>query len=109
MCRAQLSWRSPPRFKRWRLTWPLEASIGLVPAAAYVVAKAVIAVGLWGAAATGYLLGPLNWPERAFAVAAASFLVVALPVTDEVGFALSGLFVGWHWWRNRRQPAPRPA
>jgi TRAP-type uncharacterized transport system fused permease subunit len=61
-----------------------------------------------GGAATGYLLGPLSWVERAVAVLAASFLIVALPVTDEIGFALSGLFVGWHWWRTRAL-APRPA
>jgi TRAP transporter 4TM/12TM fusion protein len=87
---------------------PLEASVGLLPAAAYVLLKAVIAVGLWGGAATGYLLGPLSWVERTVAVVAASFLIVALPVTDEVGFALSALFVAWHWWRTRAL-APRPA
>jgi hypothetical protein len=42
------------------------------------------------------------------AVVAASFLIVALPVTDEIGFVLSGLFVAWHWWRTRAL-APRPA
>ena len=38
----------------------------------------MLAIGLWGAAAIGYLLGPLSWPERAFATAA-GFLVAALP------------------------------
>jgi TRAP transporter 4TM/12TM fusion protein len=86
----------------------LAAAIGLIPAAAYVTVKAVIAIALWGAAATGFLIGPIGWAERAFAVIAASFLVVALPVTDEIGFLLSGLFVAWHWWHHR-QPAQRPA
>ncbi len=74
-------------------------------AVAYVVMKALIAIGLWGAAAIGYLLSPLNWAERVFAVAAASLLVVALPVTDEAGLAASALFVAWHWWRTRRAGA----
>jgi TRAP-type uncharacterized transport system fused permease subunit len=82
----------------------LEASIGLIPAAAYVFVKAVIAIGLWGGAATGYLLAPLTWPERVFAIVAACFLVVALPLTDEIGFVLTGLFVAWHW-RRVRSPA----
>jgi TRAP transporter 4TM/12TM fusion protein len=85
----------------------LAEAVGLIPAAAYVAIKAVIAIGLWGAAATGFLLGPIGWLERAFAVVAASFLVVAVPLTDEIGFLLSGLFVAWHGWRSR-QAAPRP-
>src|SRR5436305_14629871 len=32
MWRALFSARSPPRLSRWRVVWPLEASIGLVPA-----------------------------------------------------------------------------
>ena len=89
---------------------PLAASVGLIPAASYVVLKAVIAIGLWGGAATGWLLGPLGWAERALCVVAASLLVLALPVTDEAGFALTALVVGRHWWRQARQrPAARPA
>lgn len=89
---------------------PLAASVGLIPAASYVVLKAVIAIGLWGGAATGWLLGPLGWAERALCVVAASLLVLALPVTDEAGFALTALVVGRHWWWQARQrPAARPA
>jgi len=32
---------------------------------------------------------------------AASFLVVALPMTDEIGFAAVAAFVAWHAWRSR--------
>ena len=31
---------------------------------AYVVGKAVLAIVLWGAAATGWLFGPMAWAER---------------------------------------------
>ena len=32
VCRARLSWRSPPRLSRCRVVWPLEAGIGATPA-----------------------------------------------------------------------------
>ncbi|HXH02850.1 MAG TPA: TRAP transporter permease [Candidatus Competibacteraceae bacterium] len=68
----------------------------------YIFFKALLSIGLWGAAAIGYLRGPLSWPERVLAAAAAFFLVAALPITDEIGFVLSVLFVLWHGWRVRR-------
>jgi TRAP-type uncharacterized transport system fused permease subunit len=70
-------------------------------AVAYVVFKAVLAIGLWGAAAIGYLRAPLNWPERCFSAAAALMLVVAIPLTDEIGFAMCASFAAWHWLRTR--------
>jgi len=73
------------------------------PALAFILAKAVLAIGLWGAAAIGYLWMPLNAFERVFAAASAFMLVVALPVTDEIGFAMCAAFVAWHWLRTRRQ------
>src|SRR5450631_2385437 len=47
----------------------------------YVVFKAIVAIVLWGSASVGYLRGPLNWPERIVATAAAFLLVVAIPWT----------------------------
>jgi TRAP transporter 4TM/12TM fusion protein len=67
----------------------------------YVMFKAFLSVGLWGAAASAWLRGPLNWPERIWATAAALFLVVAYPWTDQVGFAMGAAFLAWHWWRIR--------
>ncbi len=69
---------------------------------AYIVFKAALAIGLWGAASIGYLRAKLNWPERILATTAASFLIVALPVTDEIGFGLSAILIVWHVWRVRR-------
>ncbi|MBI2308900.1 MAG: TRAP transporter permease [Rhodocyclales bacterium] len=68
---------------------------------AYVVGKALIAITLWGAAAIGYLRTPLNAGERIFAATAAFMLVAAIPLTDEIGFAMSAVFVTWHWLRTR--------
>ncbi|MFO1315556.1 MAG: TRAP transporter permease [Burkholderiales bacterium] len=76
---------------------------------AYVVAKALIAIALWGAGAIGFLAAPLNWFERLFAIAAATLLVVAIPLTDEIGFVASAAFVAWHATRARKDRALQPA
>ncbi|OAN49879.1 C4-dicarboxylate ABC transporter [Paramagnetospirillum marisnigri] len=75
---------------------------------AYMVVKALVAIGLWGAATIGYLRTPLALWERALAVVGAVLLVAAIPWTDQVGFALAATFFAWHWWRSRRV-APRAA
>lgn len=71
-------------------------------AVAWVVFKAVVAIGMWGAGAIGYLKGPLNLFERLWAIAAASLLVVAYPITDEAGLAAVAALLVWHFWRQRR-------
>lgn len=68
----------------------------------YIVFKAVVAIGLWGAAAIGHLRGRLNVVERLFAASAAFMLIAALPITDEIGFAMAAAFLGWNFWRSRR-------
>ncbi len=90
---------------------PLAGATGLSAVAAlYAVAKAIVAIGLWGGAAIGYFLrGPLTWPERILAFGSASLLVAAIPWTDQAGFAASALFVAWHWWRTRGAPAATSA
>ena len=72
-------------------------------AVAYIVFKAVLAIILWGGAVIGYWLGPLRWYERLFAFAAAAFLVAALPVTDEIGLAMTAVLVVWHVARERNR------
>jgi TRAP transporter 4TM/12TM fusion protein len=79
----------------------LSQSIGYVPAVIYIVAKTVIAIGLWGAAVIGYLGGRLTWPLRALAMVAAFTLVAAYPITDEVGAALAAVFAFLVWRRSR--------
>ncbi len=68
----------------------------------YVVFKAVVAIILWGGAAIGYWVRPLALWERVVALAAAGFLVAALPVTDEIGLALAAVLALWHALRVRR-------
>ncbi len=82
---------------------PLSEAFGFPLAVAYIVTKTVLAIGLWGAAVIGFLIRPMAGWERLLAAAAAFTLVVALPITDEVGFALSALVVFLHWRRTRGQ------
>jgi hypothetical protein len=35
--------------------------------------------------------------------------VLALPITDEIGFGLAALVIGVHLWRTRRAAATAPA
>ena len=76
-------------------------------AVVYIVFKAILAIVLWGMAAIGYMWTPLNWLERGFVAIASIMLVAAIPLTDEIGFAMAATFLLWHRWRSRRIPAPR--
>jgi TRAP-type uncharacterized transport system fused permease subunit len=71
-------------------------------AAACIVVKATLAMLLWGAAAIGYVFALLAWWERVLAAIAAAFLVAAVPITDQIGFALALLSVVIHVFRSRR-------
>jgi len=68
----------------------------------YIVFKAIVAILLWGGAAIGYWIKPLAWWERVWALAAAGFLVAAVPFTDEVGLGMTALLVLWHGLRVRQ-------
>jgi hypothetical protein len=50
----------------------------------------------------------MNVVERLAAFAAGLLLILALPYTDEAGFALGILLTAWLWWR-RGAAEPRPA
>src|SRR5690606_38818422 len=67
----------------------------------YVVLKALLAVGLWAAGVTGFLIGPMSWLGRLLAVAAAALLITAAPMTDELGFVICAMVIAWHIWRTR--------
>src|SRR5690606_36443823 len=66
----------------------IAAQYGYAVEVVYVVLKACLAIALWGAAMVGYLLRPMALWERALATAAAFSLVLAIPLTDPLGFVL---------------------
>ena len=70
-------------------------------ATSYMVIKAVFAVALWGCASIGHFRMSMTWWERLLAFVAGVCLILALPVSDEVGFALGIAVLGWHVWRSR--------
>ncbi|WPP01590.1 TRAP transporter permease [Pseudomonas sp. HR96] len=76
---------------------------GGVLAVLYVLLKAALAIGLWGAVFTGYLLQPLRRWERLLGLLVGVSLVVALPWSDALGFVLAALLIAQHFWRARGQ------
>ncbi|HLD66287.1 MAG TPA: TRAP transporter permease [Pseudomonas sp.] len=71
-------------------------------AALYMLLKAAVAIGLWGAVFTGFLQVRLQAWERLLGFAAGVSLILATPLSDELGFALAALFLLLHFWRARR-------
>lgn len=61
----------------------------------------MLAVGLWGIAVIGFLMIPVRWYERLIAFAAGLALIMALPVSDEIGFGLAVLFFLLYGLRQR--------
>lgn len=88
---------------------PMAAEYGYWVAVVYIVVKACIAMGLWGAAMVGFLVRPMAIWERAVATFAAFSLVLALPATDEIGFVVAAALVGYHVWRARSAVPMEPA
>jgi TRAP-type uncharacterized transport system fused permease subunit len=84
---------------------PLAESIGYPAAVAYIVFKAVLAIGAWGAASIGALKVHLTWLERGLAAAGAVALVMAYPASDGIGFALIAGVAALHIFRSRRAAA----
>ncbi|MDD3343626.1 MAG: TRAP transporter permease, partial [Sulfurospirillaceae bacterium] len=74
-----------------------------VIAVIYIVFKALLAIFLWGGAAIGYLWSPLSTLQRGLGVIAAIALVAALPISDQIGFALSLTFILWVWLSSRKK------
>lgn len=83
----------------------LVSAIGYWPAVAYVTLKATLAMGLWGVTAIGFLIVRTTLLERILAFSAAGMMVVTMPLTDEIGFALAALFAFMHWRRSRQVSA----
>lgn len=78
---------------------------------AYVIFKACVGIGLTGVGLIGFLFVRAGVVERAAFLAAGITLILALPLTDEIGLALGLALVALQVWRLRkaRQTAARQA
>jgi len=90
--------------------WMAEA-YGYPVEVAYVIFKACVGIGLTGVGLIGFLFVKAGVVERAAFLAAGITLILALPMTDEIGFALGFVLVALQVWRVRkaRQTAARQA
>ena len=84
--------------------WMAEA-YGYPVEVAYVLLKACTGIALWGMAFVGFFLRPMNVVERLVAFGAGLLLVLSLPLTDELGFLLTAIFLGLHIWRAKAAKA----
>lgn len=69
----------------------------------YMVIKTMFAIGLWGIAVVGYYRMPLSWLERLIAIGAGFSLVLAMPISDEIGYVVGIALLAQHIWRARRR------
>ncbi|WP_022721091.1 TRAP transporter permease [Rhodopseudomonas sp. B29] len=84
---------------------PMAAELGFYGAVAYATVKALVAIGLFGMVAIGFLYTRMSVVERVVAFVAAVALLGEFPYSDYVGFAIAVLIVLWQW----RQRPPRSA
>jgi TRAP transporter 4TM/12TM fusion protein len=81
---------------------PMAAKIGFAGAVAFATFKALVAIGLFGMVAIGFLFTRLTLVERAVAMAAALCLLGDFPDSDVAGFALALTLVLWQWRQRTR-------
>jgi TRAP-type uncharacterized transport system fused permease subunit len=81
---------------------PMEAELGFHGAVAFATFKAMVAIGLFGMVAIGFLFTKLTWLERLVAFLAAMCLLGDFRFSDTAGFALTVAIVLWQWRQRPR-------
>jgi TRAP transporter 4TM/12TM fusion protein len=81
---------------------PNAVQFGFYGAVIYAFVKALVAIGLFGIVAIGFLFTRLTITERLAAFAAAVFLLGEFPHSDAIGYLLTAAVVVWQW---RKRPA----
>ncbi|WP_456716945.1 TRAP transporter permease [Bradyrhizobium sp. USDA 4353] len=82
---------------------PMEAQLGFLGAVTYATVKALIAIGLFGMVAIGFLFTRMMLVERVLSLVASICLLGEFPYSDALGFTLAVLIVAWQW--RQRPPA----
>jgi TRAP-type uncharacterized transport system fused permease subunit len=81
---------------------PMAVQLGFYGAVALASFKALVAIGLFGIVAIGFLFVRMTLLERVFAMAAALCLLGDFPFSDTAGFALTAAIVLWQWRQRPR-------
>jgi TRAP-type uncharacterized transport system fused permease subunit len=80
----------------------MAAQLGFYGAVALASFKALVAIGLFGMVAIGFLFVKMTLSERVVALAAALCLLGDFRFSDTAGFALTLLIVFWQWRQRPR-------
>jgi TRAP-type uncharacterized transport system fused permease subunit len=81
---------------------PMAAKLGFYGAVALATFKALVAIGLFGIVAIGFLYTRLAFLELAVASVAALCLLGDFPFSDTAGFILAAAVVIWQWRQRPR-------
>ncbi len=81
---------------------PMEAQLGFYGAVAFATLKALIAIGLFGVIAIGFLFTRLTLAERGIAFVAALCLLGDFAFSDFAGFAITAACLLWQWRQRQR-------
>jgi TRAP transporter 4TM/12TM fusion protein len=81
---------------------PVEAQLGFYGAVALATFKALVAIGLFGMMAIGFLFARMTLAERGLALIAALCLLGDFRFSDTIGLALTVAIVLWQWRQRPR-------
>jgi TRAP-type uncharacterized transport system fused permease subunit len=81
---------------------PMAVQLGFYGAVALAMLKALVAIGLFGIVAIGFLFTRLTGLEIAVAFVAALCLLGEFAFSDTIGFALAAAVVVWQWRQRSR-------
>jgi TRAP-type uncharacterized transport system fused permease subunit len=84
---------------------PMAAQLGFYGAVAFATFKALVAIGLFGMVAIGFLFARMTLLERGAAFIAALCLLGEFQYSDTAGFALALFCVLWQWRQRPRTAA----
>jgi TRAP transporter 4TM/12TM fusion protein len=84
---------------------PMAVQLGFYGAVVFATFKALVAIGLFGIVAIGFLLVRLTLAERVAAFIAALCLLGDFRLSDTAGFILTVAIVLWQWRRRQRTAA----
>jgi TRAP-type uncharacterized transport system fused permease subunit len=84
---------------------PMAEQLGFYGAVVFATFKALVAIGLFGMVAIGFLFARMTLTERVLAFAAALCLLGDFRLSDTAGFGITVALVLWQWRQRPRVQA----